>query len=251
MDLSGKVAIVTGAGSGIGYGIAEALADAGAAVVIDYLGFEDEARALAARLPRAVAVRGDVSVRADVERVVDTAVREFGRVDCLVNNAGIGRRAPFLELTDDDFWQVVRVNLGGVFLCSQVAGRVMASQGGGGAIVNISSVHEDITHPQSAAYCASKGGIRTLMRQLALELGPLGIRVNNVAPGAIMTPLNRDLAQDPARWGRAQEVIPLGRVGVPAEVASLVRFLCSDAAGYITGSTYYVDGGLTHYTTGI
>jgi glucose 1-dehydrogenase len=250
MELEGKVAIVTGAGSGIGYGIAEALAEAGAAVVIDYLGFEDEARALAARLPRAVAVQGDVSVRADVERVVETAVREFGTVDCLVNNAGVQRRKPFLEMTDEDFWHTVHVNLGGVFLFSQVAGRVMAARGSG-AIVNISSIHEDTPFPQSAAYCSSKGGIRMLRRQLAFEFGPLGIRVNNVAPGAIQTRLTSPLVTDPVRAARATEVIPVGRIGQVPEVASLVRFLCSDAASYITGGTYYVDGGLVQYTTGV
>lgn len=248
MELEGKVAIVTGAGSGIGHGIAEALADAGAAVVIDYLDFEEEAHALAARLPKAVAVGGDVSSRADVERVVETAVREFGGVDCLVNNAGIGARKAFLELTDDEFWRVMQVNLGGVFLCSQVAGRVMAARGGGGAIVNISSIHEDTTFPNSAAYCSSKGGIRMLMRQMAWEFGPLGIRVNNVAPGAIRSRMTSPLVQNPALAARAREVIPLGRMGQVSEVASLVRFLCSDAASYITGGTYYVDGGLVQFS---
>ncbi len=247
MELEGKVAIVTGAGSGIGHGIAEALAEAGAAVVIDYLEYEEEARALASRLPKAVAVRGDVSSRSEVEQVVQTAVTEFGGVDCLVNNAGIGRRKPFLKLTDDEFWQVMHVNLGGVFLCSQVAGRVMAERGAG-AIVNISSIHEDATFPDAAAYCSSKGGIRMLMRQLAFELGPLGIRVNNVAPGAIRSRMTSPLVQNPALAARAREVIPLGRMGQVSEVASLVRFLCSDAASYITGGTYYVDGGLVQFS---
>lgn len=247
MELEGKVAIVTGAGSGIGHSIAEALAEAGAAVVIDYLDFEEEAHALAARLPRAVAIRGDVSVRSDVERVVELAVREFGGVDCLVNNAGIGRRKPFLELTDEEFWRVLHVNLGGVFLCSQVAGRVMAARGGG-AIVNISSIHEDATLPQASVYSASKGAIRMLMRQLAFEFGPLGIRVNNVAPGAIFSRLTNPLVQNPELAALAQEVIPLGRLGRVSEVASLVRFLCSDGASYISGGTYYVDGGLVQYS---
>jgi glucose 1-dehydrogenase len=247
MELEGKVAIVTGAGSGIGHAIAEALSEAGAAVVIDYLDFEEQAHALAARLPRAVAIRGDVSVRSDVERVVELAVREFGGVDCLVNNAGVGRRKPFLELTDDEFWHVVHVNLGGVFLCSQVAGRVMAGRGGG-VIVNISSIHEDTTLPESSAYSTSKGGIRMLMRQMAFELGPLGIRVNNVAPGAIRSRLTSPLVKNPVLAAKAREVIPLGRMGQVSEVAALVRFLCSDAASYITGGTYYVDGGLVRFS---
>ena len=251
VSLTGKVAIVTGAGSGIGYAIAETLGGAGAAVVVDYLDFEAQAQELAARLPQAIAIRGDVSDRAQVEKIVEAAKTTFGGVDLLVNNAAIlGHGAPFFEITDGEWWLQLRTNLGGTFLCSQVAGRAMVERGGG-AIVNISSIHEDTTFPEGTVYCTSKGGIRMLMRCLAFELGPLGIRVNNVAPGPIRSRPNSPLATDPTLQGRLKEVVPLGRMGEPREVARLVAFLCSDEASYITGGTYYIDGGMVRFSEAI
>ncbi|MFZ0214869.1 MAG: SDR family oxidoreductase [Candidatus Dormiibacterota bacterium] len=247
VDLSGKVAIVTGAGSGIGFAIAETLSGAGASVVIDYLEFEEQAQGLAARLPRAIAVHGDVSDRAQVEALVAAARDAFGGVDLLVNNAARSHRSPFLEITDDDWWVQVRTILGGTFLCSQVAGRAMVERGGG-AIVNISSIHEDETFPEGAAYCASKGAIRMLMRNLAFELGPLGIRVNNVAPGAIRSRPQSPLVTNPELARRLREVVPLGRMGEVGEVAKLVTFLCSDDASYISGGSYSIDGGMVRFS---
>ena len=247
MDLSGKVAIVTGAGSGIGYTIAERLSAAGAAVCVNYLGYEDEAMALASRLPKAIAARADVSALADVQAMIDQTVRELGGVDVLVNNAGIEKSVPFLDLDEKTWDMILGVNLKGTFLCAQACARVMRAAGRGGSIVNISSIHEDVAFPGFTPYCASKGGVRMLMRNLAVELAPFRIRVNNVAPGAIATPINAATLADPEKVTTLERIVPLGRMGAPAEVAEVVLFLASDAASYVTGSTYYVDGGMVRY----
>ncbi|HXM54774.1 MAG TPA: glucose 1-dehydrogenase [Candidatus Dormibacteraeota bacterium] len=248
MDLNGKVAIVTGAGSGIGYAIAERFAGAGAAVCVNYLGHEGEARALAERLPRAIAVEADVSNAAQVTAMVERAHRELGGVDVLVNNAGIEKEVPFLDLEEHTWDAIIGVNLKGSFLCAQAAARVMRDAGRGGSIVNISSIHEDFPFPGFTPYCASKGGLRMLMRNLSVELAPYGIRVNNVAPGAIVTPINEATLQNAEKLLLLQRIIPLGRMGQPAEVAEVALFLASEASGYVTGSTYYVDGGMVRYS---
>ncbi|MBF6601015.1 MAG: glucose 1-dehydrogenase [Dehalococcoidia bacterium] len=251
MELEGKVAIVTGAGQGIGAAIAMRFAREGAGVVIDYVGSADDADAIVARLAgeghRAVALPGDVSKRADVEALVAETVRRFGRVDVLVNNAGITAGADFLEMTDEDWDRVLDVDLRGTFLCTQIAARVMKEHGGG-SVVNISSVHEDLPFPGFAQYCAAKGGMRMLMRALSLELAPYRIRVNNIAPGAIATARNVARLDDPAKQELLARVIPAGRMGTPDEVANVAVFLASDRASYVTGSTYYVDGGLVRHT---
>jgi glucose 1-dehydrogenase len=248
MDLNGRVAIVTGAGSGIGHAIAERFGEAGAAVCVSYLGYEAEARELAARLPRAIAVRADVSNGADVAAMVDRTVRELGGVDVLVNNAGIEKEVPFLDLDEATWDTILGVNLKGSFLCAQACGRVMRDSGRGGSIVNISSIHEDHPFPGFTPYCVSKGGVRMLMRNISVELAPHGIRVNNVAPGAIATPINRAVLADPEKVRLVGQIVPLGRIGQPAEVAEVALFLASDASSYVTGSTYYVDGGMVRYS---
>jgi glucose 1-dehydrogenase len=248
MDLTGRVAIVTGAGSGIGYAIAERFGAAGAAVCVSYLGFEEEAKALAARLPKAIAVRADVSVAADVQAMVERTVNELGGVDVLVNNAGIEKEVPFLELEETTWDTILAVNLKGPFLCARACARVMRNAGRPGAIVNISSIHEDVPFPGFSSYCASKGGLRMLMRNLAVELAPYRIRVNNVAPGAIVTPINEATLHDPEKLATLRRIVPLGRMGEAREVAEVALFLASDAASYVTGSTYYVDGGMIRYS---
>ena len=248
MDLKGKVAIVTGAGSGIGYAIAERFAAAGAGICVNYLGYEEEAKALVQRLPRAIAVKADVSKPADVQVMVDATVSQLGAVDVLVNNAGVERSMPFLDIDEATWDLMVDVDLKGAFLCAQACGRVMRDAGNGGSIVNISSVHEDVAFPGFTPYCAAKGGLRMMMRNAALELAEFGIRVNNVAPGAIATPINTKTLNDPEKVAILQRIIPLSRMGKPEEVAEVALFLASDASSYVTGSTYYVDGGMVRYS---
>jgi len=248
MSLEGKVAIVTGAGSGIGKAIAQALSDAGASVCINYFkAYEADAKEHAQSLPHAIAVSADISDPTDAAALVSTTVRELGGLDILVNNAGIEHSVPILDLAVEDWDAVMAVNLRGSFCCLQAAGRAMRDSGRGGSIVNISSIHEDVAFPGFASYCAAKGGLRMLMRNASVELAQFKIRVNNVAPGAIATPINATTLNDPAKVQTLQRIIPLARMGQPDEVASVVVFLASDAASYVTGSTYYVDGGMVRY----
>jgi len=253
MRLQGKVALVTGANSGIGQAIAARFAAEGANVAVNYLpGGQRQADAeaeAAGFATKSIAVAGDVSRREDVERMVAETVGAFGRLDIAVNNAGIEIKRPFLEATDEEWNRVLGVNLFGAFLVSQVAARQMVKQGGGGKLVNVSSVHEDIPFPGYTAYCASKGGMRMLMRNLAMELAPYKINVNNIAPGAIATPINQSVLDDPQASKNAISEIPWGRFGKPEEVAAVAVFLASDDSEYVTGSTYYVDGGLSQQVT--
>jgi glucose 1-dehydrogenase len=253
MRLKDKVALVTGANSGIGRAIATRFAAEGAHVAVNHLPgghrAEDATAEIATFGTTGIAVAGDVSKREDVERMVAEVVARFGRLDIAVNNAGIEIKKPFLEVTDEEWNRVISVDLFGVFLVSQVAARQMAKQGQGGKLVNVSSVHEDIPFPEYAAYCAAKGGVRMLMRNLAMELAPVKINVNNIAPGAIATPINQAVLDDPVASKNAISEIPWGRFGKPEEVASVAVFLASDEAEYVTGSTYYVDGGLTQQVT--
>jgi glucose 1-dehydrogenase len=248
-DLEGKVAIVTGASSGIGYAIAQMFAKHGAAVAINYLAHADEAKKLAAEIEaaggRALALKGDVSDAQDVEALVATTVETFGRLDVLVNNAGIEQHTTLLEIAEEDWDRTIAVNLKGPFLCTQAAAKRMQEHGG--SIVNISSIHEDSPFPLSTPYVAAKGGLRMLMRNASVELAPYRIRVNNVAPGAIATPINAETLADPAKVKELQRIVPLERMGEPSEVAEVVLFLASDRASYVTGSTYYVDGGYVRH----
>ncbi len=254
MRLKDKVALVTGASSGIGKAIATRFAEEGANVVINYRPGSpaDEQAALAEAAsfdPAAMAGIADVSKREDVERMMAEAVEKFGRIDIAVNNAGIEINKPFLDATDDEWNKVLAVNLFGSYLVSQVAARQMTKQGQGGKLIFISSVHEDIPFPGYTAYCASKGGVRMMMRNLAMELAEYKINVNNIAPGAIATPINQAVLNDPTAMANALTEIPWGRFGTPEEVASVAVFLASSESDYVTGSTYYIDGGLTQQVT--
>jgi glucose 1-dehydrogenase len=254
MRLKDKVALVTGAGTGIGRAIAERFAAEGARVAVNYRPGDDgenekEARAVVDSLATpGLAVGADVSRREEVEHMVSRVVEEFGRLDIAVCNAGIEVKRPFLEVTDDEWNAVIAVNLYGAFVTSQAAARRMVEQGGG-KLIYTSSVHEDIPFPGYTSYCASKGGVRMLMRNLAMELAPHRINVNNIAPGAIATPINQSVLDDPEAKEEALSEIPWGRFGRPEEVAAVAAFLASAEADYVTGSTYYVDGGLTQQVT--
>jgi glucose 1-dehydrogenase len=254
MRLKDKVALITGANSGIGKAISIRFAAEGAHVAVNYRpGSAADAEAALAEAssfgPSAIALVGDVSKREDVERMMAEIIERFGRVDIAINNAGIEMKKPFLEVTDDDWNKVIAVNLFGSYIVSQVAARQMVKQGAGGKLIFISSVHEDIPFPGYTPYCASKGGVRMMMRNLAMELAQYKINVNNIAPGAIATPINQSVLDDPLAMKNAVSEIPWGRFGRPEEVASVAVFLASDEAEYVTGSTYYVDGGLTQQVT--
>lgn len=246
--VKGKVAIVTGASSGIGQGIAKRLGFEGAKVIVDYVGTpegaEDTERAIKEAGSDGEIVQADVTKMEDVQKLVDVAWERFGTADILVNNAGLERKSPFLDTPEKDYDLVMAVNLRGPFFLTQAFARRLRDAKKRGSVVNISSVHEDMVFPGFATYCCSKGALRMLMRDLAVELGPLGIAINNVAPGAIATPINKSLLDNKTELDALLANIPLGRMGTVDDVAGLVAFLCSDDASYITGSTFVVDGGL-------
>lgn len=256
MRLKDKIALVTGSSQGIGRAIAFRFAQEGADVVINSRsrdGMDEVLQEIEKLGRRGLAVQADLSQTQDIRRMFATAIEHFGRLDVLVNNAGVETHAPFWDVTESDYDRVLDVNLKGVFFATQEMVRHLRSgiqqePGRRGKIINISSVHEELPFPNFTAYCASKGGVKMLARNLAVELGPLGINVNNIAPGAIETPINTKLLNDPAKLGALLAQIPLGRLGQTSDVASVAVFLASDDADYVTGSTYYVDGGLTwHY----
>ncbi len=250
-ELAGRVALVTGAGSGIGHAVAELFGAEGASVVVNYFGYEEQAQALAKKLDdtgmRSIAVEADVSDARQVEAMLDRAGRELGPVDILVNNAGVESPAPFLEVSEELWDRMLHIDLKGAFLCAQGCARRMRDRREGGSIVNISPIHEDVPFPGFTPYAAAKGGMRMLMRNMALELAPLGIRVNNIAPGAIKTPIQAATGLDAAKEAKISAIVPLGRLGTPEEVAQVALFLASDRSSYVTGSTYYVDGGMVRY----
>lgn len=246
--LQDKVAIVTGSSSGIGQSIAIRLAAEGANLVVNYHsnpeGADDTVKQIEAAGSKAIIVEADVSKLSGTQQLVDKAWQQFGRCDILVNNAGIEKGAPFWDVTEQDYNLVLDVNLKGPFFTTQAFVRRLRAANLPGRIINISSVHEDMAFPHFSTYCAAKGGLRMLTRTLAVELGPLNITINNIAPGAIATPINKSLLEDKPKLDALLKNIPLGRLGTSEDVAGLAAFLASDEAAYITGSTYVIDGGL-------
>ncbi|GAA0842986.1 SDR family NAD(P)-dependent oxidoreductase [Cupriavidus pauculus] len=248
MRLQDRTALVTGGAGGIGQAIALRLAQEGADVVIAVHRHDAKADEIAdavrAAGRRAFVVAADIGNVAQAGALIDEGSRLAGRLDILVNNAGVEIRAPFTEVTETDYDRVLDTNLKGPFFLTQFFVRHLQARQCGGKIINISSVHEELPFPHFTSYCASKGGLRMMMRNLAIELAPLGITVNNIAPGAIETPINRNLMADRAQLQALIDDIPLARLGRPAEVAGLVAYLASAEADYITGATLVIDGGL-------
>jgi glucose 1-dehydrogenase len=246
--LDGKVVLITGGDQGIGRGIALRMAQEGANVAIGFrsnkAGADETVQSIQAWGVKGVAIQDDVGKVEDVRRLVSDAVAQFGKLDVLVNNAGLERHADFWEATEQDFDLVLDVNLKGVFFITQAFAKHLMDTKRSGKIINISSVHEELPFPHFASYCASKGALKMLMRDLAIELAPFGITVNNIAPGAIETPINTKLLHDPAKLNELLEKIPLRRLGKPEDVAGVAAFLASSDADYITGASFFVDGGL-------
>jgi glucose 1-dehydrogenase len=255
MSLKDKAAIVTGSDSGIGRAIAIELARQGAAVTINYHKNADAAEATRKEIEdaggRAQVIQADVSSVADIGRLVDGTVAAFGRLDILVNNAGMETRTSTLETTEHQFDMVIAIDLKSAFFGVQLAAKQMIKQGGGGRIINISSIHEDWPMPGNSPYCLAKGGVRMLTRTAGVELAPHGITVVGVAPGAVHTPIDEVTLADPAQKAKLESAIPLGRVAEPSEIANLVAFLASDAASYGTATTYVADGGMMQASVGL
>ncbi|WP_231425273.1 MULTISPECIES: SDR family NAD(P)-dependent oxidoreductase [Pedobacter] len=246
-----KVALVTGSSQGIGEACALRLAKEGADIILNGRKFDERGEKLIAKIEgmgrKAKFLAADVSKSKEVIKLVDDAIAAFGSLDILVNNAGLETKADFWDVTEDDYDLVMNTNLKGVFFGIQTFVKYCKSNKKAGTIINMSSVHEEIVFPHFAAYCASKGGLKMLCRNLASELAPLNIRINNVAPGAITTPINKDLLNNKKQLAKVLDNIPMSRMGKVDDVAAVVAFLASDEAAYVTGSTYTVDGGLTYH----
>lgn len=248
MKLKDRVALITGAATGIGQAIAVTFAEEGAKVVVDYVEQPSVAEETMGKLRGAgsnhLAVAADVSKPEEVSNLFEQTIARFGRLDILVNNAGIEKKYAFIDYPVQEWQRIIDVNLSGTFYCAQAAARQMIKQGDGGRIINISSIHEDLAFPLNAPYAATKGGIRMLMRTIAVELAPHLITVNNIGPGAIYTPIDKDVQEDASLNAQLMAEIPLGRWGRPEEVARMAVYLASDDADYVTGSTHFIDGGM-------
>jgi glucose 1-dehydrogenase len=255
MSLEGKVAIVTGGNSGIGQAIVVALAEQKASVVIDYVAHpgatEELERKVAAIGDQAVGIDADVSKIPDLQRLVDRAVKSFGHLDIMVNNAGIETRTSTLDTTEEQYAEVLEINLKSAFFGTQLAAKQMIGQGGGGRIINMTSVHEDWPMPGNAPYCLSKGAMRMLTRTAGVELAPYNITVVGVGPGAVITPINKSTLDDPRKLKAINSVIPLGRMANPEEIARVVCFLAGEGSSYVTASTIMADGGLIQSSLGL
>jgi glucose 1-dehydrogenase len=255
MLLTGKTAIVTGGNSGIGKAIVLGLAKAGANVVIDYVvhpeATDELEQELLALNEQSIGVQADVSKVEDLQRLVDAAVAKFGRIDIMVNNAGVETRTSVLDTTEAQYDKVLSINLKSAFFGTQVAAKQMIAQGGGGRIINVTSVHEDWPMPGNTAYCLAKGGMRMLTRTAGVELAPHGIRVVGVGPGAVATPINLSTMQDPSQLAKLNAAIPLGRMAEPEEIANVVVFAAGEGGSYLTATTIFADGGIMQNSVGL
>ncbi|HEV2579590.1 MAG TPA: glucose 1-dehydrogenase [Ktedonobacteraceae bacterium] len=247
--LEKQVAIVTGADSGIGRAIAIQFARAGATMVVNYAHNQQKAEEVRQIIQQTngnvLVVQADIGQYQQAIGLIQQTVEHFHQLDILVNDAGMEIHSAFVDVTEEMFDRVLSIDLKGAFFCAQAAARAMIQRQNAGRIINISSVHEDLAMPRNVPYCCAKGGLRMLTRTIAIELAPYNITVNNIAPGAINTPIDADVIADPQKMGVLLKEIPLNRMGDPDEVAKLALFLASDEAAYITGSTYLIDGGLT------
>lgn len=255
MSLKGKVAIVTGGNSGIGAAIVLELAKQGANVVIDYVSHPEAADELAKKVKdlgdQVLEINADVSKTSDLQMLIDETVKRFGRLDIMVNNAGIETRTSVLDTTEAQYDKVLHVNLRSAFFGTQFAAKQMIKQGKeGGRIINITSVHEDWPMPGNIAYCLSKGGMRMLTRTAGVELAKYNILVTGVAPGAVATPINTATMKDPKLMERLNAAIPLGRMAEPEEIAKVVAFVAGEAS-YMTATTLIVDGGIMLQSPGL
>src|SRR5215471_5596212 len=255
MSLNGKVAIVTGGNSGIGQEIVLELARQAANVVIDYVAHPGATDALEQQVAKlgdqSIGIEADASRLADLQMLIDKAVSTFGRLDIMVNNAGVETRTSILDTTEDQYDRIMAINLKGAFFGTQIAAKQMIKQGGGGRIVNITSVHEDWPMPGNTAYCLSKGGMRMLTRTAGIELARHNILVVGVGPGAVATPINLRTMNDPVELARLNAAIPLGRMARPEEIATVVAFLAGDGASYLTATTIIADGGIMQSSPGL
>src|SRR6476619_3691016 len=255
MSLKNKVAIVTGGNSGIGQAIVLELARQGANVVIDYVVHPEATEKLEQQIAKlgsqCTGVEADVSKLAELQKMVDAAVSTFGRLDIMVNNAGVETRTSVLDTTESQYDRVMAINLKSAFFGTQIAARQMIKQGGGGRIINITSVHEDWPMPGNTAYCLAKGGMRMLTRTAGVELGPHGIAVVGVGPGAVDTPINKGTLADPEKKTALNKAIPLRRVAEPEEIAEMVAWLASDKNTYTTATTFFIDGGIMQNSVGL
>jgi len=255
MPLKGKVAIITGGNSGIGQAIVLELARLHANVVIDYVCHPEATDALERQISKlgdqSIGVEADVSKLVGLQMLVDKAVSAFGRVDIMVNNAGVETRSSILDTTEDQYDRVMAINLKSAFFGTQIAAKQMIKQGSGGRVINISSVHEDWPMPGNTPYCLSKGGMRMLTRTAGVELARHNILVIGVGPGAVATPINLATMNDPTKLARLNAAIPLGRMARPEEIASVVGFLAGDGASYLTATTIFADGGIMQSSVGL
>jgi glucose 1-dehydrogenase len=249
--LSGRSALVTGASKGIGAATAKRLADDGAAVVVNYAGSAEEAEQIAAEIcdgsGEAVAIQADVSLEDDVRELFARARQEVGRLDVLINNAGVEKACALQDMSLEDWQRVIDVNLTGAFLCCREFARGLIEDGSSGVIVNVSSVHEVIPWRNFSHYCASKSGLKLFGQSIAYELAPHGIRVVGIAPGAVATPINAEMLEDPEERRKVEAEIPWGRIGSSEEVAAAIAWLVGSEADYVVGSTLFLDGGMLLY----